>query len=436
MRETNTEPPEIPKPGSKRFSRLPDPLFGFLVLYGILLAAFCCYLQGRGRVDFPSYFYAAHVTFVDRGDPYLGEAFETLSREIGQKILPFIYPPPSLLAFAPLAYLSYPAAKGTFTAVSAAAYLASIWLLLTQLTPFPESHTRRRIAMVIAAGYLAVYHASIDSLRIGQVNHLVLLFLCLTLVAMRARNAPWRTALPLSIAILLKTYPALLLVPLLLRRRYSEIILTCLFYGVIAFSAAAVLPHALWTSWLFNVVPGGAYGTVSVFADPGNQNINAFVNRLFLPNPFCDAMLSNPQLAKPIATALALLAFAITVLTAVRYHRRQKSDVGKDDEIACFLLLIFLVAPLSWNNHLMLILPAALLAISAVVAGNLRPAIAVSVTIALLLLAKGINFANPAIARGWWTLLISIKFYAVVLLWAFFVSRLYLAAEPELRLAK
>jgi hypothetical protein len=230
---------------------------------------------------------------------------------------------------------------------------------------------------------------------------------------------------------LLKTYPALLLLPLLLRRRFSAIALTCVVYGVIALAAAIVLPHSVWASWLHEVVPSGRYGTDSIFAEPGNQNINAFVNRLFLPNPFCDAMLNNATLAKPIATVLALLVFGITIITAFYYHRRGDTEDGGQTEIACFLLAIFLVAPLSWNNHLVLVLPAAVLALSLVLAGKLRWPLAAMIGGALLILAKGINFAHPAISKGWWTLLISIKFYAVLALWAYFIARLARSGGTE-----
>ena len=402
---------------------------GFLVVYGLALAFYCYKLQARERVDFPTYYTAARITFAEGGNPYGPQAFAAASREMGRAIYQFIYPPPSLLALAPLAYLSYPAAKGAFSAVSALAYLGAIWLLLVRLTPLPSQEWRRLLFIAIAAGYLAIYHASIATLRIGQINLLTLLFLCLALLPMQSRAPAWRTALPLSIAILLKTYPALLLLPLLLRRRFKEIILTCVFYGIVALVAAAVLPSSAWVSWLFEIVPSGSYARDASFAEPGNQNINGFVTRLFLPNPFCEPMLNSPALARPIATALALLALGVTVLVSFLRQRRGDAREDGDVEIAAFLLVIFLVAPLSWDSHLVLVLPAALLALSMLINGQLGRLEAVLVVAVLLLFLKGINLAHPALTKGWWTLLISIKFYAVLALWAFFIAKLARSGE-------
>ena len=163
-----------------RLPRLQQPLIAaFLAAYTVALALFWWNLQGRERVDFPTYFHAARVVFLERGDPYVPGAFASASQQTGQRIYPFIYPPPSLLSVWPLAYLSYPVAKGAFTAVNMIAYLVAIWLLLVKLTPFLGEATRRHIAVAVCAGYLAIFHASIDSLRIGQINQITLVFICL-----------------------------------------------------------------------------------------------------------------------------------------------------------------------------------------------------------------------------------------------------------------
>jgi hypothetical protein len=99
-----------------------------------------------------------------------------------------------------------------------------------------------------------------------------------------------------------------------------------------------------------------------------------------------------------------------------------------DDEISAFLLMIFLIAPLSWDHHLVYILPVAVLAISLIVSGSTRGKTAVMVVAALFLIAWRIPFDHPILLHGWWTLLISIKFYPVVVLWLFFVRRLH---RPE-----
>ena len=92
--------------------------------------------------------------------------------------------------------------------------------------------------------------------------------------------------------------------------------------------------------------------------------------------------------------------------------------------MAAFLLMIFLVAPLSWDHHLVYILPAAVLATRLITEGSTGRNAAFWVPVALFLIARKLPFAHPALMRGWRTLLISIKFYPVVILWLFFIGRL------------
>ena len=69
-------------------------------------------------------------------------------------------------------------------------------------------------------------------------------------------------------------------------------------------------------------------------------------------------------------------------------------------------------------------------AISRVVGGSTGGKAALAVSAALFLMAWKIPFDDPALMHGWWTLLISIKFYPVVVLWLFFISRLWRSTPP------
>ncbi|MBA2433232.1 MAG: DUF2029 domain-containing protein [Chthoniobacterales bacterium] len=379
------------------------------------------------NVDFPSYHYAAVMAFKEAQTPYGPHAFDAASEQLRQRVHPFLYPPPSLLAFWPLAYLSFVAGKAALIVASHLCYLWAIWVMLRRLVPVPaELHLRDQTLAVLLV-YCFLFDPAIVTLALGQVNLVVLPFLFLALAAMRANAAAWKIALPLSAAILLKTYPAVLLLPLLYRRQFKAIGLTCVFFGISAAVAALVLPVEVWGSWFREVLPAGGYAKSAAAALPWNQNINAWVMRLLVPNPFVETPLAASWLGNPPATALALAALGATGFFGFRAARRSADGRMGEVEIAAYLLMIFLIAPLSWEHHLVYILPAAILAITLLMTQNVGRTTAVLLVAALCVIAWRVPLAEPQFGRGWWTLLISIKFYGVVVLWLFFVNRLRLA---------
>jgi hypothetical protein len=243
---------------------------------------------------------------------------------------------------------------------------------------------------------------------------------------LRNEGSAWRIALPLSVAILLKTYPVLLLMPLLFHRRWKAIFLTCAIFAGYAALALFVLPFEAWTTWFRDVLPHGGFANnvVTPAAAPWNQNINAFVSRLLLPNGYMETPLPAPGLAKPIATVLAVGVLATTAFFSFRRSRLTKDGALSANEAVSYLLMIFLIAPLSWDHHLVYVLPAAIFAIALLVGRELTTRQAAIVGASLLVMALPIPYAEELLRRGWLTLLISVKFYAAAALWFFFVTRL------------
>ena len=377
-----------------------------------------------GSVDYPTYHYAAVMVFLEGKTPYLPTSFDAASEEMGTRVHPYLYPPPSLLAFSPLAMLPFSPGKAALILVSHICYLWAIWVILTRLTPFSSETRLRDLAIVLSLVYLSFFDPALVTLAIGQVNLVVLPFLFLALAGMRRNAAAWQIALPLSVAILLKTYPALLLLPLLYRKQFKAVALTCLFFALYTAVAAVVLPFDVWSTWFQYVLPKGGYTNHEASGVPWNQNINAFVSRLFLTNPLSETPLPFPAIAKPLATALALSVLGLTAFFGFRAAQRRNQGTMTGAELAAFLLTIFLIAPLSWEHHLVYILPAAILTIVILIDGQIRMPLAVLLATALCLIAWRVPFADESLRHGWWTLLISIKFYAVVVLWVFFLNRL------------
>ena len=397
----------------------------FLFLYIPLLYYRGLKLAPGIGIDYPSFFEAARIAFLEGRTPYGAHVFDGIPGFMGGQLQPYIYPPPSLLAFWPLIKLRPEDAQVAFTVVSHLCCLGSIWLILFKLTPLPKNQRLRELTIGVSLIYMLSVNAVPDTFGNGQINFMALLFICLAMTAFRKNSAAWLIALPLSIAILLKTYPVFLLLPLLFHKRFKPIVLTCLFFAGFTALTYVVLPKDVWHTWWAEVVPLGAYANNAFpAAFCWNQSINAFVMRLFQEEYFSKAPLYYPALAKPVATGLALLVIGTTTFYSYWSSRAADPDASKEDEIAAYLLMSYLVAPLSWDHHLVYVLPAAVLAISLLIRRAVRGAPAVIILGSVLLIAWRFPIDRPDIVTGWWTLLLSAKLYPVVILWLLFIRRL------------
>lgn len=375
-------------------------------------------------IDYPSYLHAARVTFIEGRSPFGLNVFDGIPGFQGGKVQPYIYPPPSLLAFWPLAKFSIPHAQAAFVIASHLCFLGSLWVILFRLAPLPEDKKTRDLILAVSLVFILCVNGVWDTFGNGQVNFIALLFICLALAAYRQEASDWRIGLPLSIAILLKTYPVLLLLPLFFRRKYRAVTLTCVSFAIVTALAYLVLPRDVWHTWFIEVIPLGGYANDKFpAAFCWNQSINAFVMRLFQENYFSKAPLYYPYLAKPVATGLALLVIGVTALSSYRASRASDPKEGRDEDIAAFLLMTFLIAPLSWDHHLVYILPAAILAITLLFTRKVSRTWGIVLTGSLLLVAWRFPIDRLDIVSGWWTLLMSAKLYPVVILWWFFVTR-------------
>jgi alpha-1,2-mannosyltransferase len=391
-------------------------------------------LQSDPSVDFPTYYHAARIAFVEGKTPYGFSAFDAASTSMGRKVHPYLYPPTALLPFWPLARLPLLQARVIFLIASHLCLLGTIWLMLTRLLTLPSDTRLREVTIGLCLVYLLLFDPVLATFGLGQINLIALFFICLTLAGLKRERAGWRIGLPLAIAILLKTYPALLLLLLLVRRKYRAIAFTGVFFAAFTLISTVMLPGGIWASWANRIVPLGGYANNEIAAAaPWNQNINGFLTRLLVPNPFTQAPLPYPFLARPVITAVACVVIGLTVFASWRLSRRRDYASSGDHEMAAFVLMIFLVAPLSWDHHLVYILPAAVIAIASLVSGTVSGTVnakaAVAILLALFLMAWRMPFDHPNLMHGWWTLLISVKFYPVVLLWLFFMSRLWKPAE-------
>ena len=391
--------------------------------------------------DLASFYYAAQTTFLHHQSPYAPGALNWGTQALHQTVWPYLYPPPTLLLFAPLAGLSFKAASLLVLGTSQLCILGLLFLLLHLLdltgtlrqeeVPGEEagseqaSRGRRQVTAVFLTVYLLSFQPSVVTLMSGQINFYVILLLCLTWYALKQGAAPALSALPLALAIVLKTYPALFLVVLLVSGRGRVAAWAAAYFALLAAVSFLVLPRVVWHDWLVYVLPYGGYTKTvpGLFAPSAvwNQSVNGFVSRLLLDPQ--TAVWRSPATAKLTAYSLCAVLFGTEIFLSYRLRKQRAgslTDPFLDVEFALFLLTMYLVAPLSWEHHLVFVLPAAFVAIAHLFSVKESRWRTLWVAGSVFLIAWAIPIDMNSWERHFFHLLLSIKFYAVLALWLFF----------------
>ncbi len=382
----------------------------FLIAHGLE-----CWTQPA--VDFPPLYSATKAVFDGHRSPYGVHAFDEQAQALGRPVPPFVYPPPSLLAFFPLHLFDYDTAKALMLVVNHLCLLGAIAFLFGRLFREEFSHAPSQLTAALVVIYVLLFDPAVVTLHLGQVNFLLLVCLAFMWNALKRNGSALAIAFPLTLAIVVKTYPALLVLPLLLRKRYRAAAWTIGLFVLACAASYFLLPHAIWNDWIVKVLPMGA----EAHPGPWNQNIRAFVARAFMPNDFNQPLVAAPGVVKPLINLLSFGVVATTLWASVRCWRMPHSPRQIDILMSLYLFMIFLIAPVSWEHHFVYLLPSLVLVLLLLLEGTVHGHWRWITALSLCLIAWKLPFQLPALTSGIWTLLISIKFYPAVALWVFFV---------------
>jgi alpha-1,2-mannosyltransferase len=381
------------------------------------------YLQSqRGVGDFPSIYWGARLAFVEHRSPYVEGAFLGAERALDQHVFPYLYPPSSLLAFYPFALVGYDAARLVLLAASHACFLVFLYLFFFRIKAVEPDERSFGLTAALLVAYVLNFYPVVDNFVWGQINLVVLALVCLAWLALKRGGGALSVAVPLSLAVLLKTYPILLLPLLVFRKRYGAaalVLALAVAYGVVSWW---VLPRGLWADWSRNVAPTGGYGRqpFQLFfpVEPWNHSINGF--GCFLQDRF-KTLFGLPSLYFTIPLTYTLSAFVGAATVGLSFMSARAGVGAKtfDLEVALYLQMTFLVAPLSWEHHLVYVLPSALLAIRMLLRGGARARVFVPVLASLFVMAWDFPRDDMFFLRGILAASNTIKFFAVFLLWGF-----------------
>jgi Glycosyltransferase family 87 len=374
----------------------------FFVLYASFLYNYGWKLRDTPNKDLPS-FYTASVSVFDLGEsPYDPEHLGSLMDD-NEYVYPYLYPPPSLLFFFPLSLLTYADARQVVLIVNHLLFLILLWAIPLSLLRARPKYDFAVIALCIV--YSLAFYPVVVTLEHGQVNILLLFFFVLFWLFAREENAAL-AALFLALAILLKTYPIIIIPLLLLTRRWRESFYTIAWLGLAVIISFLILPNTVWHDWLVNVFPSGGYMITPAGMYPPaaiwNQNLNGFFARAFAGGEWSDPVWVNPALAKFLTYAAAGI---ISIVTALAVWRSRIRKDSLDRTMLVALPAIYLIAPFSWEHHLVYLLPSILILLTS------RPMFETASKIAFY----SLGFTS-AFLLGL-PIALEFKFYGVIVLW-------------------
>lgn len=261
----------------------------------------------------------------------------------GASSLFYLYPPPAALLFAPFGLLEHPAAFALFQLLSHA-LLWGFWAVWIRRWPEAERREKGLAALVVILLFYPLYL----SLRIGQSEPLILFCLAAGLHGL-GKGRLLAGGLLLALAIWLKLFLGLLLVHLLLRRRYRALG-WCAFWAAVLFAAGglAVPWDAQAPYWARLASPLG----IEAFYD--NQAASGFAHRWLTASPYATGWVDSPRAASLLQAALS----AVFLAGYARAALRARGEEHEGRLLALCLVTALLVAPHSDTHHQALLLVA------------------------------------------------------------------------------
>ena len=368
---------------------------------------------------------AAKLVFIGHQSPYDYRVFSRVGRLTGEgQPQPFLYPPPSLLLFFPFSRMSFEAAKIGMLAVSHISLLLFLYIFFFRIMGWQREYLFAGAAFV----YVCAFHPLAVTLTLGQINLVLLLCLTLTWFGDHRDWHPALVALPLTLAIGIKIYPALFLLYFLVKKKYAVVVWALGISLAASGAAYLLLPAGVWSDWAAFVLPFGGYARVAQDlinpAVPWNQSINGFLSRFFIKNSWSQALCDSPIAARVLTWLSSLLVILVSLGISASAPKTEGRKRYVHYEFSIILLAVFIAAPFSWDHHLVMTLPAVLFALSLLVFTEKNKLGILALGISIFFLGWGLPLSSPDLKKGLLTLGISVKFYAAFGIWIYLVLKM------------
>ena len=299
-----------------------------------------------GGYDFTSYLLSARA-LVQGENPYRTETR-----------FPYIYPLTLATLLIPFTYLPYWLANGLWFLMNLGALWIALRLMRCMAIDIGKIPRARSLLPVITVLLLLTYNLLQNHFLNGQVNLVVLLCILVFFTQYR-RGHGFLAGAALAMAIALKIMPALLLLFLAMRRAWKVMGYTLLATALLVFLPYPLLGSKLWVFY-------------------GHYIDSFWVERLLAPDPIVTprlayslgatfAWIAGRASASPVLQALGMAAVLGSLLWIDA--RERFNEMGT---FQLYLLAMLLISPMSEMHHLVFMLPALVLLMLWVHAGQRR----------------------------------------------------------------
>ena len=323
-------------------------LYGALILVGLVsLVRYIPMLLPPAQYDFRAY-YAAGYAVIHHLPIY--------EKQLDYQAL-FLYMPIMALLFVPLAWFPLSVALWIWYGINLVVLGVWVWLLITHI-PL----TRGQKVLVIATAVLLP--ASVDTLLLGQVTHVLMLGIVVTLRLLRRGFRGW-AGVVIGVLIIIKAQLLLLALLFLWRKDVRGALAT--FFTVMTgiLCSAWVFGWATVWVWISAIQDRTDYSAIF----PVNQSLRATITRFFEPQVIETSVLgtdNNQHIPVSAMLAPAWLAqwvvVSIIIIIGWYTYQRARTITDVDIQAAIVLPIMVLVMPLSWDSYMVYLLwPIALL---------------------------------------------------------------------------
>lgn len=328
--------------------------------------------------DYATYHYAAKVARAG-GDPYTKRELGELAREEATRnwVHPYLYPPPFLVLATPFSLGSLDTGFAAWFVLNELALLVVAWSLVRWWSGLSTA-TPGVVAAVVALTYGIAYGA-----ELGQANLVVLALVVLSAWQVQSRPR-WAGAL-LGVACMLKMSPALLLGWFALERRWSAVTAALVAAAASIVVSVGVLGIEGQLRFYGEVLPGllgGDYNGLTIKLGMfGNHSVPNVMHQIFPSG-------SEVALAPRARVASLLVLVPWLGWLAWQWANHPQTDRwGFAARFSVVGLTMLLVPAYTYEHHLVLAIPAMVLAVLAVIEGRLSASWAPGVAVAVVVLA-------------------------------------------------
>ena len=304
--------------------------------------------RARGAADFSSYYVA--VKAVNSGDdPYKPAAVKSL---LGVGAHPFFYPPPFLAVMQWVDGLPLMKAFRIWFWLDEFAALGCVLVLWLWWRPLGPALPVALFTSVAALTAIPNNHV------MGQFNLPVLLLALLGLWGADRQERHWQLLGGglLGVACMLKMSPALLVLLLVVQRRWNPVLGTLAGALVISLLSLVWVPVSVYVTFFVEILPGFSSGDYNGLRVPilmyGNHSIPNMWQQLF---PGKGMLSDQARLASAVTNATLVLALGIA------FRKQAATPLAKQAQLAAVMVAMLLIPVYTYEHHLVWAIPAAVI---------------------------------------------------------------------------